>query len=157
MASHRLTALALTLVVLAASCRNVNVLTDTFATMAEARQRGAVDRGWVPSFLPDQAYELRAAYDTDGPRRWGILNFRAEDADSLRNVLQPTEISLAGTLMDIPARIEWWPIALRNELDQDTLASTGLRAYRTTDGEYVFAVNWNQGRAYYWKHTAGER
>ena len=71
MASHRLTALALTLVVLAASCRNVNVLTDTFATMAEARQRGAVDRGWVPSFLPDQAYELRAAYEGTLPALFG--------------------------------------------------------------------------------------
>jgi hypothetical protein len=135
---------------LVAGCANTDVQTDSFATMAEARQRGAVDRGWVPGFLPERAYEIRAAYDTDGPRRWGILNFRPEDADSVRRVLKPGEVSLAGFRTNIPARIEWWPIALRNELDAAALAATGLRTYRSSTGEYVFVVNWNQGRAYYW-------
>ena len=46
--------------VLIAGCGDVNVQTDSFATMAEARQRGAIERGWVPPFLPDAVYELRA-------------------------------------------------------------------------------------------------
>ena len=28
--------------------------------------------------------------------------------------------------------------------------ATGLRAYRARDGELLFVVQWNQGRAYYW-------
>ena len=137
--------------VIVAGCGDVNVETDSFATMDEARQRGAVDRGWVPAFLPERAYELRAAYDTDTQRRWGILNFRTEDAGALRGALQPDEVPLDGVTIDIPPRIEWWPIALRNELNHETIAATGLRAYRNTTGEYLFAVNWNQGRAYYWR------
>jgi hypothetical protein len=133
------------------ACADANVHTDTFANMAEARQRGAVDRGWVPAFVPEQAYELRAAYEPGGPRRWGILNFAADDADRLRAQLRPEEVSLSGMRMDIPARIEWWPIALRNDLQPDTIVATGLRAYRTSSGEFIVAVNWNQGRAYYWK------
>ena len=37
------------------------------------------------------------------------------------------------------------------KLNPETIAATGLRAYRNTTGEYLFAVNWNQGRAYYWR------
>lgn len=151
MGTDRLIAvLGVLLLCLTASCRNIDVETDSFATMTEARQRGAVDRGWVPGFLPERAYEIRAAYDTDGRRRWGILNFKPEDVESVRRVLRPVELSLAGWRMNIPARIEWWPVALRNELDAEALAATGLRAYRTDSGDYVFVVNWNQGRAYYW-------
>lgn len=149
MDANRLTALAL-LAALASGACGAGVHTNSFATFAEARERGAVERGWVPSMLPAGAYELRAAYEPDGWRRWGILNFRAADADALRAILSPDEMSLAGTRMDIPPRIEWWPVALRGELDPEPLASTGLRAYRARAGDLVFAVNWNQGRAYYW-------
>lgn len=150
METPRLTA-TIGVVLLLAGCGNVNVQTDSFATMAEARQRGAVERGWVPAFLPERAYEIRAAYDTNGPRRWGILNFTPADVDAVRALLRPEERSLAGVRMDIPARIEWWPVALRNELDPETIAATGVRAYQSRDGDYLIAVNWNQGRAYYWR------
>jgi hypothetical protein len=133
-----------------AGCRDVNVETDSFATMLEARQRGAVERGWVPAFLPDVMYELRAAYDTRGTRRWGIANFSPDEAGAVRAVLAPDEVALSGVSIDIPPRVEWWPIALRNQLDPETIKATGLRAHRSQDGVYLFAVNWNQGRAYYW-------
>ena len=149
METPRLTS-AIGVLLLLAGCGNVNVQTDSFATMAEARQRGAVERGWVPAFLPERAYEIRAAYDTDGPRRWGILNFTPGDVDAVRALLRPEETSLAGVRMDIPARIEWWPVALRNELNPEAIAATGVRAYQSRSGDYLFAVNWNQGRAYYW-------
>ena len=138
-------------VVLLASCGNVDVQTDSFATMAEARERRAVERGWVPAFLPEGAYEIRAAYDTSSTRRWGILNFRAADADAIRRALDPAETSVDGLRVDIPGRIEWWPIALRNALDPEAIAATGLRTYRSTTGDFLVAVNWNQGRAYFWR------
>ena len=151
METHRLTrAVLMAAALLLPGCADQNVRTDSFADMNEARDRGAIERGWVPGSLPPKAYELRAAYEPDGSRRWGILNFRAEDADALRAALMPDETSVAGMTIDIPPRIEWWPIALRRDLQADVIASTGLRTYRARDGNLVFAVNWNQGRAYYW-------
>lgn len=150
MEKNRLALIAGFIAALLAACADANVRTDTFATMKEARERGAVERGWVPPALPEGAYELRTAYDPEGWRRWGIINFHPEDADAVRALLAPGEMSLQGVRMDIPARIEWWPVALRSELDAEEIAATGLRAYRATSGNLVFAVNWNQGRAYYW-------
>jgi hypothetical protein len=39
---------------------------------------------------------------------------------------------------------------LRGELNGDRITATGTRGYRSKDGQLFFAVNWNQGRAYYW-------
>ena len=139
--------LGLTLVT---ACFGPSVHTATFATVAEARAAGAIDRGWVPSTLPENVYELRAAYAIDGEERWGLFNFRPTDAGALRAILQRDEVPLAGTVMDIPARIEWWPVLLRGRLDAERIQTTGLRAYHAKSGSLVFAVNWNQGRAYYW-------
>lgn len=124
--------------------------TASYATLAEARTAGAIDKGWVPADLPDGAYELRAAYAIDGWERWGLFNFRPADTDAMRALLDPEEVPLAGTRMEIPGRIEWWPVILRGNLDAERIAATGLRAYRERSGNRVFGVNWDQGRAYYW-------
>ena len=132
------------------ACSGNAVETATYASMNEARQAGAVANGWVPPTVPADAYELRAAYDAAGNRRWGLFNFREVDEAALRQALAPQEISVGGLEMDIPARIEWWPIQLRGRLDEDRILATGLRGYHSTDGTFTFLVNWNQGRAYYW-------
>lgn len=150
MAKARLLIASVTLLI-SVACSGSNVHTATYATVAEARAAGAVDAGRMPAFVPEQAYELRAAYALDGDERWGLFNFRPEHADALRAVLQPEEISLAGTVMSVPGRIEWWPVILRGTVDADRAAATGLRAYRTKSDSFVVAVNWEQGRAYYWR------
>lgn len=136
---------------IAAACSASNVETSTYATVAEARAAGAIENRRMPAFIPEQAYELRAAYAIDGEQRWGLFNFRPDHADALRAVLQPEEVSLAGTVMEVPGRIEWWPVILRGTVDAERATATGLRAYRSTSDSFVVAVNWDQGRAYYWK------
>ncbi|HEX9092926.1 MAG TPA: hypothetical protein VF902_03000, partial [Coriobacteriia bacterium] len=74
-------AVALLLVTLLAStaCRNTDVVTGTYATLAEARQAGAIERGWIPAFVPAGAHDLREAHDLDTSRRWGLFNFAESD------------------------------------------------------------------------------
>lgn len=141
---------ALVASVVAAGCAGPTVHTMTYATVAEARAAGAIDKGWVPADLPEAAYELRAAYAVNGWERWGLFNFPPDEAHTLRAILEPEEMSLAGTRMEIPGRIEWWPVILRGNLDAERIATTGLLAYRSRSGGRMFGVNWNQGRAYYW-------
>ena len=122
--------------------------TASFATVAEARS--AIDQGWIPVELPPRAYELRAAYVPDGWQRWGIINFREDSAAELRDLLQPAEISLAGIRCDVPPRIEWWPVLLRQDLDAERITATGAKAYRGRSANVIWLINWRQGRAYYW-------
>jgi hypothetical protein len=134
----------------AAGCADRNVVTHSYATSAEARQAGALDRGWIPLPLPAGAYEIREAHDESSDRRWGLFNFREEDTAALRRLLGP-EVSLAGARCEPPGRIEWWPVQLRGELDHDRLAATGLRAYRSAEADLLIAINWAQRRGYYWR------
>ena len=148
-ARHRLMLLAAATLLAVAGCRDADVVTESYATLKEAAAAGAIDRGWVPRGLPPGAYELRDAHDLDSNRRWGLFNFPQAEADALRATLG-SEISLDGHRCRAPRRIEWWPQILRDDLDPRKIAATGLRAYSAREGDLVFAVNWSQGRAYYW-------
>jgi hypothetical protein len=140
---------ALLTILLLPGCGNLEVVTEHYATLQEAAAAGAIDRGWVPRGLPAGARELRSAHDLDSNRRWGLFNFPPDQGSALKSVVAG-EISLAGHTCNPPRRIEWWPLVLRERLDHDAIVSTGLRAYSAREGDLIFAVNWNQGRAYYW-------
>jgi hypothetical protein len=83
-------------------------------------------------------------------QRWGLFNFPPAEGAVLERLLSAQEVSLAGQYVDVPGRIEWWPVSLRGELDAERISITGLRAYRSADGAFVVAVHWSQGRAYFW-------
>jgi hypothetical protein len=137
------------LIALCAGCRDVNVVTEAYATLDEAKAAGAVDRGWLPQGLPPGTRELRVAHDQDSRRRWGLFDFPPDEGDRLRALLG-AEISFDGLTASPPRRIEWWPILLREQLDDERLRATGLRAYAAREGDLIYGVNWPQGRAYYW-------
>jgi hypothetical protein len=150
MARRLLLLLASAVLCLSGACRDSQVVSHSFATMAEARREGAVERGWLPALVPPGAHDIREAHDNaDTGRRWGLFSFQAEDAAALRSKLGQ-EMSLRGQRTEAPPRIEWWPIQLRGTLDGDRLGSTGLTAYPVTGDRLIAAVNWNQRRAYYW-------
>ena len=131
-----------------AACSGYNVQTATYADMREAK--AAIDSGLIPPGLPQSSYELRAAYVPGGWQRWGIINFPGDGAADLRTLLDPEEISLRGIRVDIPPRVEWWPVQLRQTLDDERVKATGVKAYRSHNGKMIVVVNWPQGRAYYW-------
>ena len=145
-----LAALCLACAACVAGCADLDVVTNTYSTMADARAAGAVDRGWLPALVPPGAHDIREAHDEGGSgRRWGLFNFAEGDAPSLRGRVG-AESTFGGMKVDAPPRIEWWPVALRGTLDHERLASTGLRVYRLPADGLAIAVNWNQRRAYYW-------
>lgn len=149
------TAAALALLVLvSAACRDADVVTASYATLAEARQAGAIDRGWVPPLVPPGAHDLREAHDLDASRRWGLFSFVESDEPALRGAIDSEAISLEGQVCDIARRIEWWPVMLRGRLRDDQIRATGLTTYYARERrDLVVAVNWRQRRAYYWSDS----
>ena len=135
---------------LSAACGGMNSQTHAFATLIEARQSGAIATGRMPEGLPPSSHDIREAHVPGTSQRWGIINFPQSEAHVLRALLQAEQIPLDGHECDIPARIEWWPIELRGVLNGTRIAATGTQGYRARNGELIFAVNWRQGRAYYW-------
>ena len=150
MIAARVSGLAGIALVLSTACSGINAQTHSFATLAEARQSGAIANGWLPEGLPTESHDIREGHVPGTSQRWGIFEYPTAQEGSLRALLQPDEISLDGQRCEIPGRVEWWPVMLRGSLDGARLSSTGIRAYRAKAGDLLFAVNWSQGRAYFW-------
>ncbi len=131
-------------------CSGISAQTNAFATLVEARQAGAVTKGWIPEGLPAGSHDIREGHVPGTKQHWGLLEFPHVEEDALRALLEPEEITADGQQCDVPARIEWWPLMLRGTLDRSRLAATGTRLYRAKAGDLLFAVNWSQGRAYFW-------
>jgi hypothetical protein len=136
---------------LVTACAGVKAQTNSYATLAEARQAGAIANGWIPEGLPTSSHDIREGHVPGTSQRWGLFEYPHEEEDMLRVLLEPQEIAADGLPCDVPARIEWWPKVLRGPLDGSRIAATGARVYRAKEGGLLFAVNWNQGRAYYWR------
>lgn len=133
---------------IAAACTDLTVKVGVYQTLDEARTAGAIAAGWVPEGLPPGANDLREGHLGDG-RHWGAFSFPATQAASMRALLG-SEITTGPLTCDPPGRLEFWPRILRTPVDVDAVRSTGFRLYRSDTGR-TFAVNWGNGRAYYWK------
>ena len=140
---------AVPVILLVGGCAGIDTKTGIYATVAEAREAGAVERGWVPQGLPASATDLRVAY-RGNEQQWGVFVFPPADGDAVRALVGP-EITTGPPDCDPPGRLEWWPRILRSPLDLAQVQATGLRLYRARTGNLTYAVNWNQGRAFYWK------
>lgn len=129
-------------------CRDLQVKMAVFNSAGEARADGAIAAGWVPAGIPAAATDLRAGYMPDG-RHWGVFAFQPGDEPAVR-ALARDEIT-GGTLeCQPPGRLEFWPRLLLTPIDVERVRSTGFRLYRGADAR-TYAINWGQGRAYYWR------
>jgi len=130
-------------------CSDLRVKEDIYTNLDEAKASGAVQAGWVPAGVPAGAADLREGHLPDG-RHWGVFTFTPRDADAVR-ALVAAEITARPPECDAPGRLEWWPQLLRTPIDLERVKSTGFRLYTERGGQRAFAINWGQGRAYYWK------
>ena len=132
----------------ATACTGIETRTGVYATLAEARAAGAVQSGWIPEGLPASATDLREAH-RGRDQRWGLFSFPPAAADAVRALLA-AEITGQPPECTPPGRLEWWPRVLRSPMDPGQLKATALRVYHGRDGRLTYAVNWNQGRGYFW-------
>ena len=131
-----------------AGCGDLRVKMGIYANLDEARKAGALAAGWVPEGLPAAASDLREGHLPDG-RQWGAFTFPGSDDAALRALLG-TEITTGTLSCEPPGRLEFWPRVLHGQVDVERVRSTGFRLYRGRDSR-TYAINWGQGRAYYWR------
>jgi hypothetical protein len=141
------TAAAVLLLLALVGCSDLRVKMGIYATLDEARKAGAVASGWVPEGLPQGTSDLREGHLPDG-RHWGAFTFPSGDDAPVRALIGAEIVT--GTLeCEPPGRLEFWPRVLFSPVDVERVRSTGFRVYH--GGDRTYAINWGQGRAYYWK------
>lgn len=146
---HRPTSLAIFAALCLLSCSDLRVKEDIYTNLDEARAAGAIQSGWIPNGLPADVSEMREGHLPDG-RHWGVFTFAPRDTGAVQALVGP-EITTAAPSCDAPGRLEWWPELLHTPIDLDRVRSTGFHLYGDRAGQIAFAINWGQGRAYYWR------
>lgn len=66
---------------------------ETYPTWAEAQRAGAVERGWIPTFVPESARAIRDSHDLDSNRQ--TLFFVAPPSDVEAMVVGLPSLSVA--------------------------------------------------------------
>ena len=142
--------LATLALVLAGACSSspLSVKVGVYNSVADARESGAIASGWIPEGVPPGAGDLREGHLSDG-RHWGVFSFKPAEEGDVRALIG-SEITSGTLTCEPPRRLEWWPRLLMSRFQVDTVRSTGFRVYNAA-GSRRFAINWGQGRAYYWK------
>jgi hypothetical protein len=133
---------------LLAGCGDLRVKMGVYANLDEARKAGALASGWVPEGLAPGTSDLREGHLPDG-RHWGSFTFAAGEDASLRALLG-NEITTGTLACEPPGRLEFWPRVLHGSVDVERVRSTGFKLYSGRDSR-TYAINWGQGRAYYWR------
>ena len=98
--------------------------------------------------MPKRVSDLREGHLPDG-RHWGVFALQPADEGAVR-ALMADEITTGTLSCDPPGRLEVWPRLLLSPVDVERVRSTGFRLHRGVDGR-TYAVNWGQGRVYYWR------
>ena len=130
--------------------------------MSDANHDGAIERGWIPDYLPASSHDIHEKHRLSNPTTWCSFAFLPTDSESLRKALQPLDTSTTSV-----ARIEspdatWWPVLFEGAIDVKKVHEAGYQLYefkkpeqagtnRTFD--YLFFVDWSTGRALFYQTT----
>lgn len=89
----------LCLILLGSGC--TDRIESAYASMDEAVAAGAVERGWVPGFLPSSSTQIREIHDLDTNEVWLRFNYSREDHESFVGELSAAS---ASALQSAPLR-----------------------------------------------------
>jgi hypothetical protein len=129
--------LILTGVILIAACSEYKE--SSYASMAEARRMGAVDRGWLPEILPDEATNVHEVHNVDTNQTWCRFDLTAADANRLRAALSSLTASQISARTVRAPGVEWWPKVLGGVLDPGAIEKAGMKLYMS--GPLLFALD----------------
>jgi len=112
-----------------------------YADAGAARRDGAVERGWIPEWLPKSAREIHELHDIDTNQI--LLAFSFDPVD--RPGLAPSCSQVRpDALRPVAFRASWWP----SDVPPSSFVTPRHAYYQCKSGGYV-AVS--DGQLYYWR------
>lgn len=120
-----------------------------FNDLSEARAKGAVERGWVPGFLPESSSLIREHHDLDTNEIWGTFRFDPSESPAFLSRLAQLGPQSAPFVRN-PESIHWWPKRLTGEIQIVELAEEGFSVWREDVAGFFFAINPKSGEGFYW-------
>jgi len=116
----------------------------SYADLAAAERAGAIQRGWVPDWLPQSARGLREVHNLDTNQN--MLAFRYDPSDQLAvpkscSPVRPSEVP------PIPFAASWWP----SDVPPSKFVTHRHAFFSCETGRAFLALSASEGEAYYWR------
>jgi hypothetical protein len=114
-----------------------------YADLAAAKADGAVERGWIPKWVPETSVKIQEAHDLDTNQSALALQFSPEEHWS------PPPSCKQVTRHDLPARPtrpSWWPADV-----PPSAIVTHRHAYFACEENSFVAVSQSQGELFHWR------
>jgi hypothetical protein len=114
-----------------------------------ARDAKAIERGWIPAFLPSSATKIYECHNIDTNQCWGRFSFAEDDIDWRDSLAEVAPSLLLEKSMDVAWSTRWWPSELRGSLSAGALEKAGYRFYTYEGERTLVAVNRKKGQVFF--------
>jgi len=145
-------------------CRSSHDQESFYPVLANAKKDGAIDRGWIPEFLPDSSRSIHEVHDLSPSTVWCAFEFDPADAGNLRRNLKSLD-SLASSIGRVTSPdVPWWPKLLQGNLDVRKIQDSGLKLYTVSrpisqveTETLLVAIDGPKGRGYFTDTWSGSK
>lgn len=133
------------LLFLISACDRMDTVEDVYPDSETAINAGAIERGWIPTFLPPSAKDIREKHNLDTNEVWMRFSLESGELTSIEKSCHPIHLEMVA----LPRKRggDWWPGAL---IDGAQPQAGEYVYYRCDDGALV-AVKTNEQEVYYWR------
>jgi len=97
------------------ACHNVDTIQASYSDYSEAKSKGAIEREWLPSFLPASATNITECHSIDSNEV--LVHFNAKGGDIFdisSSCIRIDYNSVAFPSQHILSQTNWWPTALQS-------------------------------------------
>jgi hypothetical protein len=135
------------LLLVMAGCERIEVVESIYPDYEAAVSAGAIDRGWIPEFIPPSAKEIKETHNLDTNEVWVSFVWGSGEWLSVEEDCRTVE----GERIELPRKSGggWWPPALV-EASNPPPRKSEYAYYRCKNGA-VLAVQSKERRVYYWR------
>jgi hypothetical protein len=142
-------ALGLVMTLFAAACEQMETQENKYADAQAAITAGAIQQGWIPTFLPLSATNIRERHNVDTNEVWLQFSMNSNELDIIEKSCQ----RIASAEIKLPRKSggAWWPDVLK-EQERDALLQSNEYMFFYCENTGSMALRADGRKAFYWYH-----
>ena len=119
---------------------------ERYPTVKAAEQAGAIQRGWIPHWIPPSATDIAEVHNVDTNYRLLAFSYDSYATDTFLKACSPLDPK--NVTLPIWAPVKWWP----EELRHGSVAPGHLKLFSCGDTDREFlAIDEKAKRAFGWQ------
>lgn len=129
-----------------------------YPSLVDAKRDGAIDRGWIPDFLPGNSRDIHEMHDMSPSTTWCAFEFLPAESQSLRKNLKSIDALPPSVSRVANPGKSWWPDMLVGSLDVGKIHGAGFELSvmvtpetPSTNEVLLFAIDWTKGRGFFYR------